>query len=74
MPSIEKHAADTNNLDADPLATGFEAIAVGYSLRFPDDLEKKISKGSLRCMMRCMPGAGSMSSKEMRKGMHDVKF
>jgi hypothetical protein len=23
----------------DPLAAGFEAIAVGYSLRFPDDLE-----------------------------------
>ncbi len=33
------NAADTNNLEADPLATGFEAIAVGYSLRFPDDLE-----------------------------------
>ena len=33
------NATDTNNLDADPLATGFEAIAVGYSLRFPDDLE-----------------------------------
>jgi len=33
------NAADTNRLDADPLAAGFEAIAVGYSLRFPDDLE-----------------------------------
>ncbi len=33
------NAADTNNLDADPLAAGFEAIAVGYSIRFPDDLE-----------------------------------
>ena len=33
------NAADTNNLDADPLAAGFEAIAVGYSVRFPDDLE-----------------------------------
>ncbi len=33
------NAADTNNPDADPLAFGFEAIAVGYSLRFPDDLE-----------------------------------
>jgi len=33
------NAADTNNLDADPLAAGFEAIAVGYSMRFPDDLE-----------------------------------
>ena len=33
------NAADTNRLDADALATGFEAIAVGYSLRFPKDLE-----------------------------------
>ena len=33
------NAADTNRLDADPLAAGLEAIAVGYSLRYPDDLE-----------------------------------
>lgn len=33
------NAADTNRLDADPLATGLEALAVGYSLRYPDDLE-----------------------------------
>ena len=33
------NAADTNRLDKDPLAAGFEAIAVGYGLRFPDDLE-----------------------------------
>ena len=33
------NAADTNNLDADPLATGFEAIAAGYGIRFTDDLE-----------------------------------
>jgi hypothetical protein len=33
------NAADTGRLDADPLAAGFEAISVGYSLRFPDDLE-----------------------------------
>lgn len=33
------NAADTDNLEAEPLAAGFEAIAVGYSLRFPDDLE-----------------------------------
>lgn len=33
------NAADTGRLEADPLAAGFEAIAVGYSLRFPDDLE-----------------------------------
>ena len=29
----------SNRLDKDPLAAGFEAIAVGYGLRFPDDLE-----------------------------------
>jgi hypothetical protein len=33
------HAADTREVDSDPLAAGFEAIAVGYSLRFPDDAE-----------------------------------
>ena len=33
------NAADTDKLDADPLAAGLEAIAVGYSLRFPDDHE-----------------------------------
>lgn len=33
------NAADTNRLEADALAAGFEAIAVGYSLRYPDDLE-----------------------------------
>jgi hypothetical protein len=33
------NAADTDRLDADPLAAGFEAIAVGYSIRFPEDHE-----------------------------------
>lgn len=33
------NAADTNRPDADPLAAGFEAIAVGYGLRYPNDLE-----------------------------------
>lgn len=33
------NAADTNRLGEDPIATGFEAIAVGFSLRFPDDQE-----------------------------------
>ncbi len=33
------NAADTDRLDKDPLAAGFEAIAVGYSLRYPNDLE-----------------------------------
>jgi hypothetical protein len=33
------NAADTDRLDADPLAAGFEAIAVGYGLRYPNDLD-----------------------------------
>jgi hypothetical protein len=34
------HAADVaEDLDSDPLARGLEAIARGYSLRFPDDPE-----------------------------------
>jgi hypothetical protein len=33
------NAADTDRMDKDPLAAGFEAIAVGYGLRFPNDLE-----------------------------------
>ena len=34
------HSADTGeNLDKEPIAQGLEAIASGYSLRFPDDLE-----------------------------------
>ena len=34
------HAADVNeDIDSDPIARGLEAIASGYSLRFPDDLE-----------------------------------
>ncbi len=33
------HCADTDALADDPIAAGLEAIAVGYSLRFPDDHE-----------------------------------
>jgi hypothetical protein len=33
------NAADTDRLDAEPLAAGFEAIAVGFSLRYPEDAE-----------------------------------
>jgi len=33
------NAADTGRLDADPLAAGLEAIAVGYGLRYTDDHE-----------------------------------
>jgi hypothetical protein len=34
------HAADVaEEIDADPIARGLEAIASGYSLRYPDDLE-----------------------------------
>ena len=34
------HAADVSqHIDTDPIARGFEAIAVGYSLRYPSDEE-----------------------------------
>jgi hypothetical protein len=34
------HAADVaQDIDTDPIARGFEAIAVGYSLRYPSDEE-----------------------------------
>ncbi len=34
------HAADVSeDIDSDPLARGLEAIASGFSLRYPDDLE-----------------------------------
>ncbi len=34
------HSADISaDFDKDPIAAGLEAIAVGYSLRFPDDME-----------------------------------
>lgn len=34
------HSADVSaDRGADPIAAGLEAIAVGYSVRFPDDLE-----------------------------------
>jgi hypothetical protein len=34
------HAADVNeDIDSDPIGRGLEAIATGYGLRFPDDLE-----------------------------------
>lgn len=33
------NAADTDRLERDPAAAGLEAIAVGYGLRYPDDIE-----------------------------------
>jgi hypothetical protein len=34
------HAADVaEDIDSDPLARGLEAIATGFSLRYPDDIE-----------------------------------
>jgi hypothetical protein len=34
------HAADVDEeIDSDPIARGLEAIATGFSLRFPEDLE-----------------------------------
>jgi hypothetical protein len=33
------NAADTDRMQSDPIAAGLEAIAVGFSLRFPNDYE-----------------------------------
>ncbi len=34
------HAADVaEDIDTDPLARGLEALATGFSLRFPEDIE-----------------------------------
>src|SRR3990172_3521832 len=33
------NAADTNRLDQDPIAAGLEAVASGFSVRFPNDHE-----------------------------------
>jgi len=33
------NAADTGQMESNPYAAGIEAVARGYSLRFPDDLE-----------------------------------
>ena len=33
------HGADTGDFASDPVAAGLEAIATGYSLRFPEDRE-----------------------------------
>jgi len=39
------HAADVEaDIDSDPLARGLEAIAVGYSLRYPDDEENLLNQ------------------------------
>lgn len=37
--SLIVNAADTGAFQADPVAAGLEALAVGYSLRYPDDHE-----------------------------------
>ena len=50
------NAADTDRLDADPLAAGFEAIAVGYGLRYPGRPGKHRDASS-RSTTPCMPGA-----------------
>lgn len=39
------HAADVaEDIDKDPLARGLEAIATGYSLRFPEDEENLVNQ------------------------------
>ena len=61
------HAADVaEDIDSDPIARGLEAIATGYSLRFPDDEENLAS--SLTCTMPCTPGAGWRSRNHPVRG------
>jgi hypothetical protein len=49
-PAIQRmakvvHAADVEaDIDSDPLGRGLEAIAVGYSLRYPDDEENLLNQ------------------------------
>jgi hypothetical protein len=39
------HAADVEaDIDTDPIARGLEAIAVGFSLRYPDDEENLVNQ------------------------------
>jgi hypothetical protein len=38
------NAADTNRLDQDPIAAGLEAVASGFSIRFPNDHENLTSQ------------------------------
>jgi hypothetical protein len=33
------NAADTGRIDSEPIAAGLEAVASGFSVRYPDDLE-----------------------------------
>ena len=38
------NAADTDRLSSDPIAAGLEAIATGYSLRYPRSEERRVGK------------------------------
>ena len=62
------HCADVaEDRENDPLAAGLEAIAVGYSLRFPDDhenLERKRSAGGKETRFFC-PRSHSMYQKPL---------
>jgi len=49
------HAADMSDFDQDPLAAGLEAVAVGYSIRFPTT--RRTSIGSSTCTTPSTPGA-----------------
>lgn len=51
------NAADTRRLEKDPLSAGFEAIAVGYGLRYPDDkmnIEKQFEVYDALYAWRCL--------------------
>jgi hypothetical protein len=59
------HAADiSEDAESDPLAPGLEAIATGYSLRFPDDRENLARQFEVYdslyawCRLQCAAAAG----------------
>ena len=57
-------AADTNSFSDEPIAKGLETIAVGYSLRFPDDHE------NLRCQFHVYDALYAWCQLEVARGAH----
>ncbi len=57
------NAADTRRLEMDPLAAGFEAIAVGFGLRYPDDrknLQQQFEVYDALYAWCCLDSAGEL--------------
>ena len=53
------HAADVaEDIDKDPIARGLEAMASGFSLRFPEDTENLAHQFDLYDALICLVPAG----------------